>query len=186
MAPVGAWELALLNLLLSVAVQEVSPECPWPLQDPSSLGVLGQGRSGRSQAGCRDPVLRHRLPGLPWDMGDMVLSSSRSAGEKGLGMNCFSWLHRVMGSWVIGPQRDQCHCCGHPERGDSSIDRLQALHRLGRHCYHGPQGSTRAALVPQTGVGRLASQYKLQVHFCSCRGLAGAGHCWVGARMHLR
>lgn len=62
------------------------------------------------------PVLGHRLPGLPWYVGDMVLTSSRSRGVKGLGMSCLSWLRRVLGPW-----RDQCHCCGHPQRGDSSI-----------------------------------------------------------------
>lgn len=56
MAPVGAWELASFSLLLSALVQEVSPQCPLPLQGPSSLGGAGAvgvwQLSGRLQGPC--------------------------------------------------------------------------------------------------------------------------------------
>lgn len=55
-APVGAWELASFSLLLSALVQEVSPQCPLPLQGPSSLGGAGAvgvwQLSGRLQGPC--------------------------------------------------------------------------------------------------------------------------------------
>lgn len=77
--------------------------------------------------------LKQAVGPLCWDTGSrsplgcgcMVLTSSRSGGVKGLGMSCLSWLHRVMGPWVMVPWRDQCHCCGHPERGGSSIEKLR-------------------------------------------------------------
>lgn len=85
MAAVAAWELALFNLLLSAPVQEISPQCRLPLQGPSSLG--GAGAVG-SQGGSGAPALGQRLPGLPWAVGDVVLTSCRSGGVKDVGMSC--------------------------------------------------------------------------------------------------